>query len=157
LYPLRKSKWQWATSRALIHTLLVLCFLFGSAVIISNVALSLGWQALSTHTSKIHVTFMLLLVNNCFVVTCFYLAGFSKSRVYYIALLLVNLFVWSLALSLLIPWLRSSATLVTCKMFTYIFIEVYAYTLAASLGWVRIKSIVPFYLILIAAILELSL
>ena len=75
----------------------------------------------------------------------------------YAGLLALNLAVWIIFLSLIIPWAARATWGPASWLVGYIFLEVYGYTLANALGWARIRQVLPVPLILaLAAFLEVA-
>lgn len=144
-------------ARATAHASLAVAILFSAATVISTVALALGLQVKTTpHPPDRPDHWYSVFAANLLVAGLMYLSGRARSRVYFVFLAL-NLSVWAMVLSQIVPWMQASRDWGICLWLVgYIYLEIYAYTLANAVGRWRLKWYPVPTLLAIAAYSEVA-
>uniref|UniRef100_A0A7V4XTX3 Uncharacterized protein n=1 Tax=Acidobacterium capsulatum TaxID=33075 RepID=A0A7V4XTX3_9BACT len=138
---------------------LVVATLFALSILIYSIADAIGLQNHSLPQAEPTLfapQWYTIFFSNLLAACLFYLAGRIRVGALFYGILAINLSVWSLAMSLIIPWMEKSTNWrLGLWMFSYIWLEVFAYMLIYFSGYFRRLTTLAAPLILaVAAYIE---
>lgn len=140
------------------RSLVALSLLTALSIVVSSISQYLGFVSLSGSRPQSidHNLFIKILLSNLIVAFLFYILGYIRDHVLFYALLFLNLCTWALYYSLIIPWAaHTHSWSASIWLFSYIFLEIYAYFLANLLGRIQCLNIIPVLaMLLLSAWLE---